>query len=117
MKGTDNVVANLLSHPTKANALFERFQGIDLELQAREQRQDSKVLELRRSNATSLRLKERSVADSNSPLLLDTFLSIPRVIVPHNLRKYVFDAVHALSHPEIRASRHLISERFVWKGM
>ena len=48
---------------------------------------------------------------------IDTSLSIPRVIVPYNLRKHVFDAVHSLSHPGIRASRQLISERFVWEGM
>ena len=75
------------------------------------------MLELRRSNTTSLRLKEHTVPDFNSPLLLDTSLSIPRVIVPYNLTKHVFDAVHSLSHPGIRASRQLISERFVWEGM
>ena len=37
--------------------------------------------------------------------------------MPYNLRKHVFDAVHSLSHPGIRASRQLISERFVWEGM
>ena len=117
VKGTDNVVADLLSRPTEVNALFKGYQGIDLELLAREQLQDPKVLELRRSNTTSLRLKEHTVPDSDSPLLLDTSLSIPRVIVPYNLRKHVFDAVHSLSHPGIRASRQLISERFVWEGM
>ena len=75
------------------------------------------MLELRRSNTTSLRLKEHTVPDSNSSLLFDTSLSIPRVIVPYNLRKHFFDAVHSLSHPGIRASRQLISERFVWEGM
>ena len=117
VKGTDNVVADLLSRPTEVNALFKGYQGIDLELLAREQLQDPEVLELRRSNTTSLHLKEHTVPDSDSPLLLDTSLSIPRVIVPYNLRKHVFDAVHSLSHPGIRASRQLISERFVWEGM
>ena len=103
--------------PTEVNALFKGYQGIDLELLAPEQLQDPKVLELRRSNTTSLCLKEHTVPDSDSPLLLDTSLFIPRVIVPYNLRKHVFDAVHSLSHPGIRASRQLISERFVWEGM
>ena len=99
------------------SALFKGFQGIDLELPARKQLQDPKVLELRLCNTTSLRLKEHTEPDSNSPLLLDTSLSIPRAIVPYNLRKHIFDAVHALSHPAVRASRHLISERFVREGM
>ena len=101
---TDNVVADLLSRPTEVNALFKGYQGIDLELLAREQLQDPKVLELRRSNTTSLRLKEHTVPDSDSPLLLDTSLSIPRVIVPYNLRKHVFDAVHSLSH-QVKSSQ------------
>ena len=75
------------------------------------------MLELRRFNTTSLRLKEHTVPDYNSPLLLDTSLSIPRVIVPYTLGKHVFDAVHSLSHPEIRAARHPISKRFIWEGM
>ena len=56
VKGTDNVVADLLSRPTEVNALFKGFQGIDLELLAREQLQDPKVLELRLFKTTSLRL-------------------------------------------------------------
>ena len=75
------------------------------------------MLELLRSNSTSLHIKEHTVPDSNSPLLLDTSLSISRVIVLYNLREHVFDAVHSLSLPGIRASRQLISERFVFEGM
>ena len=67
-------------------------------------------------HSASLRLKEHRI-DSNSLLLLDTSLSIPRVLVLHNLRKHIFDAVHCLFHPGIWASRNLISERFVWEGM
>ena len=77
VKGTDNGVADLLSRPTEVNALFQGFQGIDLELLAGKQLQDPKVLELRRSSTTSLHLKEHTVPDSNSPLLLDTSLFHP----------------------------------------
>ena len=33
------------------------------------------------------------------------------------MRRLVFDNLHGLSHPSIRATQKLISTRFVWKGM
>ena len=108
VKGTGNVVADLLSRPAKVNALFKGFQGIDLELPARKQLQDPKVLELRLCNTTWLRLKEHTEPDSNSSLLLDTSLSIPRAIVPYNLRKHIFDKssqVYLFNHTQKYAGR------------
>ncbi len=32
-------------------------------------------------------------------------------------RRQVFAALHGVAHPGIRASRRLISHRFLWKGM
>ena len=40
-----------------------------------------------------------------------------RPLVPLTWRRRVFLAVHNLAHPGIRASRRLISARFMWKGM
>ena len=41
----------------------------------------------------------------------------PRPLVPESFRRQVFDVVHNLSHPGIRGSQKLISERFVWPRM
>ena len=40
-----------------------------------------------------------------------------RPVVPLTWRKTVFNTLHSLAHPGIRASRRLISFRFVGKGM
>ena len=47
----------------------------------------------------------------------DTSTGIPRPFVPANLRRIVFDALHSLSHPGVRATRHLIASRFVWPSI
>lgn len=40
-----------------------------------------------------------------------------RPLVPNNLRHIIFQAVHSAAHPGIRASRRLLSARFVWAGL
>ena len=41
----------------------------------------------------------------------------PRPYIPPSFRKSVFSALHNLSHPGIRATQKLCTERFVWKGI
>jgi transposase InsO family protein len=50
-------------------------------------------------------------------LLCDVSLGTARLVVPVVFRQAVFDAIHGIAHPGIRASKRLISARFVWKGM
>ena len=40
-----------------------------------------------------------------------------RPLVPTTWQRQVFNSLHSLAHPCIRASRRMISNRFVWKGM
>ena len=40
-----------------------------------------------------------------------------RPLVPTCFKKQVFDLVHGFSHPGIKATQKLISERFVWPNM
>jgi transposase InsO family protein len=42
---------------------------------------------------------------------------VPRPLVPAAYRQKVFAAMHAPAHPGIRASKRLISRRFVWPGL
>ena len=50
-------------------------------------------------------------------LLCSTATGTIRPIIPVSHRRTVFAAVHGLAHPGIRATRRLISSRWVWKGM
>ena len=50
-------------------------------------------------------------------VLSDTSTATPRPYVPPSYRRLVFDNLHSLSHPGIRATQHLVTERFVWPGI
>jgi hypothetical protein len=49
-------------------------------------------------------------------LLCDLSTGSPRPLVPATWQKHVFLAVHTLAHPGCRATRRLISSRYVWRG-
>jgi hypothetical protein len=38
-------------------------------------------------------------------------------LVPREDRRKIFEAVHGVAHPGIRASKRLICSRFIWPGM
>ena len=42
---------------------------------------------------------------------------VPRPYVPQQFRKTVFDSLHSLSHPSIRATQRLITARYVWPNI
>jgi transposase InsO family protein len=51
------------------------------------------------------------------PILVNTSSGVFRPLVPATFRRPIFDAIHGLAHPGIRASKRLISSRFVWPGL
>ena len=50
-------------------------------------------------------------------LFCDFSIGAPRPLLPPLFRYPAFDATHTLSHPGIRATRRLMSARWVWAGM
>ena len=63
---------------------------------------------------TSSSLKVISVPVQDYHLLCDVSIG---TLVPTSLCQNVFSHLHAVSHPGIRASRRLVSSRFVWPGL
>ena len=53
----------------------------------------------------------------NNDILCDISTGSLRPLVPLQLRHKLFLQLHSISHPGVRASRRLISSRFVWPGM
>ena len=62
---------------------------------------------------SSLTIVTRDV--EGQPLLGDTSTGTFRPLVPIQFRKIVFDCLHNIAHPGMRASKRLILARFVWK--
>ena len=112
IEGLANPVADALSR----NALVLEQSPVDLETLAVAQSQDENIKSLFTSS-TSLQLKQVPILHSNKTLLCDISLGCPRPLVPSTMRRAVFDNLHCLSHPGIKASRRLVSEQYVWPNM
>lgn len=111
VKGTQNIPADTLSRIASVNA-----SDLSWETFARLQQQDEELRDLRHSS-TSLQLTDIPHFSSDITIVCDTSTSRQRPFVPAELRQRVFDSLHSLAHPGIRASQKLITERYVWPGM
>jgi transposase InsO family protein len=72
------------------------------------------MVQLEKSSPT---LQIRPVQVQGSELLCDVARGATRPLAPSADRAAVFQAIHGVAHPGIRATRRLISARFVWRGM
>ena len=70
-----------------------------------------------RDKSSSLTLVDVPFDEGGNSLLCDTSTGKNRPVVPLSLRRQVFNTIHQLAHPGIRATRRLICERFLWHGM
>ena len=118
IRGVDNSVADALSR-IEANALTrDTTPVIDFHLMAKSQLTDPELQHLLANpNTSSLQITPFTLNSGGPLLFCDTSTNIPRPFVPEHLQKLVFTALHSLSHPGTRATRHLISTRFVWPNM
>ena len=110
----NNVVVDCLSCPEITAALLPYFK--DYTELALIQRDDPSIHELSQSKI-SLKLCERAISNSGLFLLVDTSTGKFCPIIPNALRTTIFERMHNLSHPGIKATQKRIEERFVWPNM
>ena len=115
VNGTANCVADALSR-IEANALHQSPPVIDFKAIAEAQQSDSELSQLQLSTS-SLQLQPLPLPTSNLRLLCDMSTKVPRPYIPHQFRHTVFDSLHSLSHPSIRATQHLITSRYIWPNI
>ncbi|CAH8625724.1 unnamed protein product [Heterobilharzia americana] len=113
VKGSKNEAADALSR-MYVNVL-ER-DHIDLAEMAKLQATDEDLKHLKNNVNTSLRLEEVTLDDSVS-ITCDVSKGKPRPFVPLSMRRLVFSKMHGISHPGIRATVKLITDRYVWPKM
>ena len=70
-----------------------------------------------RTAITGLVLEDVKFGPTNTTLLCYVSSGQPCPIIPSSWRRKVFEAVHNLSHPSIRATRTLITKKFMWHGI
>ena len=109
--GRGNPVADALSC-LEANAveLVHTSPSIDFEAMAKAQ---PNLEKLSSSNST-LQLARIPMPMCSDTLLCDTSTGTPHPYVPEHFRRIVFNSLHDLSHPGVRATQRLVTARFVW---
>jgi len=110
VKGIDNPVADALSRITINGVQFSP--GIDYDVLALAQQENGLSLDRLPPSC-----RANPIASSNKTVLCDVSQSAPRPIVPPTLRREVFNSLHSLSHPGVKATIKLIASRFTWKGL
>ena len=111
MKGSNNPVADALSR-VDINAL-QQPNGVDFTAMAIAQQTDPELLEMLQSSL-ALNLIPIPLSTGNTSLICDTSTAEPCPYVPASFRRAVFDSLHSLSCPCIKASQKFITSWFVW---
>jgi hypothetical protein len=70
----------------------------------------------RRAPFSSL-LRVTTIQMDNTSIMVDTSSGVFRPLVPAAFHRPIFDVIHGLAHPGIRATRRLIASHFVWPGL
>ena len=110
VKGEANPVADALSRVDICSVHF----GIDYSAMSEEQKADPETL---RCRETLTGLKWKDVAFGDVTLLCDVSTGRPRPFVPEKFRREVFNTIHSLSHPSIRSTVKLVTQKFVWNSV
>ncbi|KAI8434016.1 hypothetical protein MSG28_012167 [Choristoneura fumiferana] len=112
ISGRNNIVADALS----------RVESISKPVSPRElaaaQESDDELQQLLRPDCqTALQLKRVYIPDSGIHIYCDISTTSVRPYVPAPLRAQVFNALHGLAHPGIRATSKLLSDKYIWPGI
>ena len=117
VQGMNNVVADALSRIETNALLTGQPPEVDFVAMAETQATDPQIRSLQSSPNSALIVEAIPIANSTHPLYCDTSTGTQRPLVPRPWRRTVFDSLHGLSHPGIRATQTLVTSRFVWPGI
>ena len=65
----------------------------------------------------SLKLQAMPIPATNATIICDVSTGVPRPYVPSKFRRTVFDSLHSLAHPGVRATQKLVTMRYVWPNI
>ncbi|KRZ51160.1 Retrovirus-related Pol polyprotein from transposon 17.6 [Trichinella nativa] len=112
--GGSNVVADALSQ--SVNALLPETLNHPVAADvASAQSVDPELHKI--AQTTSLKLQPQKIPNSPFPLWGDRSRPTPRVYLPALLHESTFRAIHDLSNPGIRATKRLMTARYVWHSI
>ncbi|GFU22682.1 hypothetical protein TNCV_762621 [Trichonephila clavipes] len=108
IKGQDNLIADAFSR-------IEAITVIDYDTIADKQTQDAELQQLMKSNS-SVKFKSCTLP-SGKALWCDISTSNIRPYIPKQFRQQIFQQIHGFSHPGIRSTIKLMTEKFIWPNM
>jgi hypothetical protein len=94
-------------------AAIAEAQTVDFSAMAAVQRSCPEVVEM--MNSTTLQITTQAVGDAS--LLGDVSTGVFRPLVPIQCREEVFQSLHSMHHPGVRATGRLIAAWFCWPQM
>lgn len=111
VKGAENEVADALSRIE----IIEN--AIDHWTLAAAQKNDSELREMFNSDSRALQLTKIRFPEVNADVFCDISTGTLRPFLPKLLRRNVFQSLHRLSHPGIRATQKLVTTHFFWPSI
>ena len=118
MTGLENVFVDALTRQYDdeeesaiIHAISHNLSNVDLTLLARAQHP------LMEETASSLQLEEVRFPGVDQPVVCNTSLGRPRVLVPEARKRSIFDAVQGLAHPSGKTTLAILSRAYVWNNM
>jgi hypothetical protein len=117
--GKDNIVDDALSQAAVSAVKV----GVDFHELGAAQQADQDELLACQTAITRLKLRKihcrgEVLHGQPSTILCDVWLARPRLILPPGpFRRRVFDLMHGLSHPGVKAMQTLVGARYIWHGM
>lgn len=112
ISGRDNIVADALSRITSIDVPT----NISAKKLEEEQEKDEELKTLL-TGTSSLNLIKMTLPGGNERIYCDNLNGFLRPYVPTNLRRIIFNQIHGLSHPGVRATLKMIKDRYVWPNI
>ena len=114
VKGAENVVADTLSRVHLAAVSRSSPDFADI---AAAQQDDQELRELREKTDSDWQLQDLPIPSSRATITCEMSTGTPRPVLPNVFRRPLFEALHGLSHPGVKASVKLVTQRYAWPNM
>lgn len=112
LEGSKNIVADTLSRGDIISSIAnDRF---NLHSIVEAQKSDEGLKQILKRNNKCFILKKNRILLEDCDVWCETSTSANRPYVPKTLRLNVFNSLHNLSHPGIRATRKLVTAKYFW---
>lgn len=116
--GADNIPADTLSRFVHVSDITVSVPSGSINYKAlAKSQEDDPELQSFLVPTSVLQLKQLYFPEEDVSIYCDTTTTTLRPFVTPHFRRSVFDTIHNLSHPGIRATSKLVSNRFVWPSM